>query len=144
MQVLIAAGTGLAFQNAYAIAECKAQEKDKANAIGFINVGQIGTLAIALAIAACVYENLGRRSLHNALQGFNLPHGFIEAALAGVASSSVGDVPPEVDTIVLNTVAFTISRVFALGVGFSALMLISSLLMRQEKLNLQPATTVQD
>jgi hypothetical protein len=66
-EVLIAAGTGLVFQNAYAVAVAKVARKDSAKAIGFINVAQIGTIAIALAIAGSLFQNLGFSALKSAL-----------------------------------------------------------------------------
>ncbi|KAK5947715.1 hypothetical protein OHC33_011269 [Knufia fluminis] len=58
-EVLIAAGAGLTFQNAYAVTASKARKDDTSNAIGCINTSQIGTTALALAIASCLYQNLG-------------------------------------------------------------------------------------
>jgi hypothetical protein len=45
-EILLAAGLGLVFQNAYAVAAAKVARKDQSKAIGFINVAQIGTIAI--------------------------------------------------------------------------------------------------
>lgn len=58
-KILVAAGTGLAFQNAYAIAAAKVPKEEKNNAVGFINVAQMGSTAIALSIAGAKYENAG-------------------------------------------------------------------------------------
>ncbi|KAK3612960.1 hypothetical protein LTR22_028369, partial [Elasticomyces elasticus] len=51
-EALIAIGSGLTFQTAYAVMAAKVTRKDQGNAIGFINVAQLGTIALALAIAS--------------------------------------------------------------------------------------------
>jgi hypothetical protein len=135
-EVLIAAGSGITFQNAYAVAAAKVSAADKSNAIGFINTAQIGTTALALAIASCLYQNLGLKFLQNALSSSGLPESFFRAALGGAASSTLASAPPEVAATVIKTVAYTISRVFGMNIAAGALMICVSLVMKQEKLNL--------
>lgn len=135
-EILIASGTGLVFQNAYAVAAAKVSPKDKANAIGYINVAQIGFIAVALAIAGCLYQNLGFTYLSAALAEYQLPEPVIRAALGGLNSGALVGAPQELVDTVVSTVAFTISRVFGLSMSAAALLLVSSLFMKQEKLNL--------
>ena len=47
-------------------AAAKVDKKDHPKAIGFINVGQIGTIAIALSIAGCLFQNVGFNDLKHA------------------------------------------------------------------------------
>lgn len=133
-EVLIAAGTGLVFQNGYAIASAKVP--DKANAIGYINVSQIGFIAIALSIAGCLYQNLGYAYLSDALSAYNLEPALIRAALGGVGSATLSAAPQQIIDITVQTVAFTISRVFGLCMAAGAVLFLSSLFMKQEKLDL--------
>lgn len=135
-EVLIAAGSGLTFQSAYAVASAKVGHDDKSNAIGFINTAQIGTTALSLAIASCLYQNLGTQFLRDALEEFNLPQTLLQAALGGAGSTTLASAPPQVVELAISTVAFTISRVFAMNIAAGALMICASLLMRHEKINL--------
>ncbi|KAK6436652.1 hypothetical protein LTR95_007154 [Oleoguttula sp. CCFEE 5521] len=138
-EILIGAGTGLMFQNAYAVVAAIVEPEDKANAVGFINVAQIGTIAIALSIAGSLFENLGVRFLRHALEEFHPSAAALQGALAGTESVLLSGGNPEVTRITIDTVAYTISRTFAIGISASALGLVCSLLMSQRKIKLVPA-----
>jgi MFS family permease len=135
-EVLIAAGTGLVFQNAYAVAASKVPEEDKAKAIGFINVAQIGTIAIALAIAGSLFQNLGFESLKSAFQGYHYPDDYVRSALAGNISPIFSSADPEVIHIAVVAVATTIQRVFGVAVAAGALTFVCALFMRWERVDL--------
>lgn len=135
-EVLIAAGAGICFQNGYAVASAKVEAKDKSNAIGFINTAQIGTTALALAIAGCLYQNLGVTFLHNALGKTTFPEEFIKAALAGAGSTALAQAGPLIASKVIETVAYTIARLFGMTLAAGALLFCVSLLMKQEKIDL--------
>lgn len=143
--ILIGAGTGFTFQNAYAVMATKVGDNDKAAAIGFLNVAQVGTIALALSIAACLFENLGFNFLRDALASQGVPEPFFRLALAGTDSSVFSAFGPQVTADIVSTVAFTIARIFGMGIAAGALMLVVSLLMRQEKINLSaPAENPSD
>jgi hypothetical protein len=135
-EVLIAAGTGLVFQNAYAVAAAKVHNMDRPKAIGFINVAQIGTIAFALAIAGSLFQNLGFQSLKKELASFNLPDDYVRSALAGSISPIFQHGDPRIIEIAVASVATTIQRVFGAVLGAGALMVVSAVLMRFEKLAL--------
>jgi Na+/melibiose symporter-like transporter len=135
-EILIASGTGLVFQNAYAVAAAKVSDKDKVKAIGFINVSQIGTIAIALAIAGSLFQNIGFNSLKSAFAGYNFPDDYVRSALAGNISPVFSSSDQEVIHIAVVTVARTIQRVFGAVVAAGALILSSALLMRWERVDL--------
>jgi hypothetical protein len=136
-EVLIAAGTGLVFQNAYAIAAAKVPAADRAKAIGFINVAQIGTIAISLAIAGSLFQNLGFEALKSAFASYNFPDDYVRSALAGSISPVFNSADPKVIEIAVSTVAQTIQRTFGTVVAAGAVLLVSALLMRFEKVNLE-------
>ena len=138
-EVLIAAGSGICFQNAYAVASVKVKKYDKANAIGFINTAQIGTTALALAIASCLYQNLGVNFLAGALSKYDFPRMFLQAALGGAGSETLASAPPDAATIAVETIAYTIARVFGMNIAASALLIIVALVMRHEKIDLTEA-----
>jgi hypothetical protein len=135
-EVLIAAGGGLTFQNAYAVAAAKVADKDESNAIGFINMAQIGTTALALAIASCLYQNLGLDNLRSALAAYDFPKGFLQSALGGAGSAALGRAPPEAARLAVDSIAYTISCVFIMNLTAGALMICVALLMRHERINL--------
>jgi hypothetical protein len=137
-EVLIAAGTGLIFQNAYAVAAAKVSQNDRSNAIGFINVAQIGTIAIALAIAGSLFQNLGFSALKDALTPFQLPDNLVRSALAGTISPIFsGAVDQRIAPIAVVTVAKTIQRVFGTVMAAGAVVLVSSFLMSWERIQLE-------
>ena len=135
-EVLVAAGSGLVFQNAYAVAAAKVREQDRPNAIGFINVSQIGTIAIALAIAGSLFENVGFSSLKAAFSQYPFSDDYIRSALAGGISPIFSSADPAVLEVAVSTVVSTIQRVFATVLAGGAIITVSALLMPWERLDL--------
>lgn len=138
-EVLIAAGAGITFQNGYAVASVKVKEADKSNAIGFINTGQIGMTAVALAVASCLYQNLGVKFLGNALSDYGLPTPLLQASLGGAGSEALASMPSQAASIAIETIAYTIARIFGMSMAAGALLLVAGLAMRHEKVNLAGA-----
>ncbi|KAH8819307.1 major facilitator superfamily domain-containing protein [Xylogone sp. PMI_703] len=136
-EVLIAAGCGLVFQNAYAIANAKVKREDRNNAIGFINVAQMGSTAIALSIAGALYQNVGYTFLKENLSQFNLPGPEIRSALAGLDSPLLLNSPDDIKILAIEAVARTISKIFALVFVAGAVGLVSSFGLRWEKLDIE-------
>lgn len=134
-EALIAAGSGLTFQSGYAVASSMVEAKDKSNAIGFVNTAQIGTTALSLAIATSLYQNLGFRFLSHALREFDFPQAFLKAALGGAGSTALASAPERAIELTIESVAFTISRIFGMSIASGALLLISSLVMKQKKVD---------
>ena len=135
-EVLSASGIGLLFQIGYAIAVAKVPPKDAPKAIGFINVAQIGTLAIGLAIAGSLFQNLGFRALKSAFADSHLPDEYIRSALAGTLSPVFSSADSELIHTAVTAVAGTIRKVFGTVVAAGALVVVSALLMRFEKIDL--------
>jgi hypothetical protein len=136
-EILIAAGCGLVFQNGYAVAAARVPLKDKANAIGFMNVSQIGSIAIALSIAGCLFQNLGFHDLKVALAGYNFEDGYIQSALAGTISPIFSSGNTQVIDLVVASVSKTLIKIFGMVIAAGAVTFISGLLMRHEKISLE-------
>jgi hypothetical protein len=136
-EILIAAGCGLVFQNGYAVAAAKVSMKDKSNAIGFMNVSQIGSIAIALAIAGCLFQNLGFKDLKSTLAVYDFPDGYVQSALAGTISPIFASGNTEVIDLVIASVSKTLIKIFGMVIAAGALTFISGLLMRHEKIDLE-------
>jgi Na+/melibiose symporter-like transporter len=129
-EILVAAGTGLVWQNAYAIAAAKVSPNDSSKALGFINLAQLGTTSIALAIAGSLFQNLGFQELKRAFAGYNYPDNYLRSALAGSISPVFSTADENVINIAIVAVAETIRMMFAPGIAAGALLVVSSLLMR--------------
>jgi hypothetical protein len=135
-EILVAAGGGLCWQNAYAVAVVNVSLKDSSKALGFINLAQLGSISISLAIAASLFQNLGFLELRKAFADYPYPDDYIRSALAGRISPVFSSADETVISIAIVAVAKTIQKTFALVIAGGALTLVSSLLMRFEKLNL--------
>jgi hypothetical protein len=137
-EVLIAAGTGLVFQNGYAVTAAKVAEKDRANAIGFINVAQIGTIAISLAIAGSMFQNLGFAALKDAFAGYGFPDDVVRSALAGSISPIFKDgAESKVAELAVVTVAKTIQRLFGMVIAAGTVVLVAAVGMPWETLEIE-------
>lgn len=138
-EILLAAGTGLVFQNAYSVAAAKVLVSDQPKAIGFINVAQIGTIAIGLSIAGSLFQNLGFKALKSAFEGRGFPEEYVRSALAGSISPVFKSGDEEMVRIAVVAVAETIRKIFATVVAGGAVVTVSSLFMRFEKIDLDVA-----
>jgi hypothetical protein len=136
-EIIIAAGIGLVFQNAYAVAAAKVPPADQPKAIGFINTAQIGTIAIGLAIAGSLFQNLGFHELKSAFAGRGFPDDYVRSALAGSISPVFASADEEVVHVAVVAVAKTIRKVFSMLAAGSAMVVVSSLLMKFEKVDLE-------
>lgn len=135
-EALAASGIGLLFQIGYAVAAAKVDPKDVPKAICYINIAQIGAVAIGLAIAGSLFQNIGVHELEDAFQGRGFPKDFIRSALAGSLSPVFSSHDEAIIQIAVKAVATTIRKVFSMVTAAGALGLVASLFMRFEKLDL--------
>jgi hypothetical protein len=134
--VLLAMGGGLAGQSSYSIASSKVDLSRAADAVGFINVAQIGGVMIALTVTSSVFQNVGFSKLQHALSGRGYSSQEIRAALGGQRSGILLSASPEVKKLALDAIVETIGTGYILIIAAGALALVCSLLMKREKLNL--------
>ncbi|RMZ77499.1 hypothetical protein DV737_g4305, partial [Chaetothyriales sp. CBS 132003] len=137
-EIIVATGTGLTWQNAYSVAVAKVRPKDVPKAIGFINLAQIGTIAISLAIAGSLFQNLGFHELQKAFadSGHRFPDDYIRSALAGHISPVFSSTDQGIIHVAIKAVAETIRKMFGQVVAAGVLVTVSSLLMKFEKISL--------
>jgi hypothetical protein len=83
--VLLAIGVGLAQQCAYSIATAKVPDQ-VADAIGFINNAQVGSVVIALTFTSLIFQNVGFSHIKSALAGLDFTEEEIRGALGGAKS----------------------------------------------------------
>lgn len=134
--VLMAIGIGFGMQTAYSVVVVKFP-KDIQNAIGLVNVAQIGAVAICLAVASSIYQNVGYDKLADALAAYHVPPAILRDALGGAASSVTAQAPPATIALALNAIIDTIALEYLLVLAAGVVCLISALAMRWEKLSLE-------
>ena len=136
-EVLIAAGCGLVFQNAYAVATALVPKHEESNALGFINVAQIGTMAFGLSFAGCLFQNLGFKSLRTDLAPYGLPDEYVRSALAGRISPVFSSGEEELIKIAVEAAASAIQKLFGMVIAGGAVVFVSGSLLPFKKLDLQ-------
>lgn len=88
LEALIGIGLGLQFQHGLAISEIvNKTRKDRVDSLLVCNMAQMGGIAVTLAIAGSLYQNVGYDLLSSALENEALSHQEIREALAGVSST---------------------------------------------------------
>jgi hypothetical protein len=134
--VLVAIGVGLTLQAGYTIAQAKVPPHQVPSVISFMNVAQIGTIVIALTIAGTVFQNVGLRNLENALDGYGYGKADLAGAVAGTKSAIFAHGSPEVRRLALKAIIDAMDDVFVLILVAGAFMVLSSLAMKFEKVDL--------
>jgi hypothetical protein len=136
LTVVIGLGSGLTQQAAYSIAPAKVQPSRISDALSWVNSAQIGSVVLALTIAGAVFQNLGFNHVKSALEasGEHFSPVDIRAALAGAKSSVFLHASPEAQRAVLAGIVQTIRDQYILVIVAGAVTLVSSLLLRREKL----------
>lgn len=135
--VLVAIGASIAQQGSYSVSSFKVGLERASDAVCFINVGQIGGVMIALTITSAVFQNNGFRYLRDALAGQSFDANDIHAALAGQKSRIFLSASPEVRTKAIDAIVRAINDGYILVITGGALSLVTSLLMKREKLFMQ-------
>jgi hypothetical protein len=138
-EILIAIGSGLAGQIGYSVAAAKVSPEFVPAAIGFMNVAQIGTIAIALSISGALFQNLGFHNLSTALAAYDFDDAELRGALAGAQSRILQQGSEAVVGLAIEAIVSTIGRIYVLVITAGAVMLVSAAFMRREKLQLSPA-----
>ena len=132
--VLMGIGAGLAQQSAYSIAAAKVAPHEIPAAVGFINIAQIGSIVIALTISGAVFQNAAFHNLEEALAGRGFSVQEIHGAIAGTQSAIFRSGTPEVRAAAVEAIIQAMDNVYVLVIAAGALMLVSSLFMKREKL----------
>jgi Major Facilitator Superfamily len=139
-EALMAIGIGVTMQVAYSVSVIKVKQHDVQNAIGFINVGQIGTMAISLSIAAAIFQNRGFINLKEALQGYGFSELELRGALAGAQSAVLMGGDMVVKTKAIEAVIKTMDSVWIMTIVAGAVSFVSGALMKWEKVALDMVT----
>jgi hypothetical protein len=138
--VLMAVGTGLTAQSAYSVAPVKVVTDPRygpqmiPDAIGFVNMAQIGSIVHALAISGTVFQNLAFQYLQDALAGMGFSDAQLHSAIVGTQSGVLANVSDEVRSSVVAAIIKAMDRVYILVIVAGSVCLISAIFMKREKL----------
>ncbi|KAK8041127.1 hypothetical protein PG994_014134 [Apiospora phragmitis] len=131
----ILAAVGLtAYQAAYSVVPTKVREDQIAEVILFINVGQQGSVLIALTIANTIFQNVAFSKLVELLVPLRLD---VTAAIAGARSDVLHNAPDATRLAALDVLVEAIDDTYVLIIVAGAILLISSLFMKREKLTME-------
>lgn len=136
-QVLVAVGAGLVVQTAYSVGAVKVKTHEIPSVIGFMNVAQIGTAALALSIADCIFQNVGFIEVRNALSGYGFNAAQIRSALAGSESAVISGGNPTVAELAIGAIVDVIGKIWFMSIAAGGVILLGSFFMSREKLKLE-------
>ena len=132
--VLIAVGSGLSAQAAYSVAPAKVQPHQVPAAIGFINVAQIGGIVIALTVSGTVFQNIAARNLGKVLYPLGFSSADVQGAIAGSQSTLLEQLLPAERENAIEAIVQAIDKTYALVIAAAGLALVTSVLLRRERL----------
>jgi hypothetical protein len=136
--ILTAIGAGSAQQAAYSVTQAKVPVNRIADAVNFINAAQIGGIVIVLTINGAIFQSVGFREVSNAL-GPAFSTADVRSALAGAKSDIFDKITTDVRDKVIAGIVQAISDGYILIIIAGAVMIITSLLMKREKLFMEMA-----
>lgn len=144
LEALIALGLGMHFQHGFGISNVinKRNARDRLDSTVVCNMAQMGSIAMVLAVAGCIFQNVGYNLLRDAIVvaedgtgAVNYSEEEIREALAGVASTIWQSRDPAVLRRGIAAVTEVISCEFYIVTAAGALCLLCSAVMKWEKLD---------
>ncbi|KAI1812297.1 major facilitator superfamily domain-containing protein [Poronia punctata] len=134
--ILVGIGMG-AYQAAYSVAPAKVGQDEVADSIQFINIAQSGSVLVSLALSNTIFQNAAFENLLPILTPAGYSVEDITAAIAGARSTVLQTAAPEVKEAALEVLVQAIDYSYTLIIVSGAIMVISSLLMKREKLQME-------
>lgn len=131
---LIGLGAGLCMQMAFSLVQVFVEAEEIPQAIGLISVAQAGGMAVSISIANAVFLNDAQKQLVALLP--DMPVDQIRAAITGVASNVVRQLPDTLKIKVLEAIISGLSKAMILPIVSGAIMIAVSVLMKKERLHL--------
>ncbi|GKT56400.1 efflux pump antibiotic resistance [Colletotrichum tofieldiae] len=132
---LISAGTGCMWQTGVAILMQSVPTNRRLDAIALFIMVQLGGISITLALAGCIFQNLGYSRLHTSLSGLGYSEHDIREALAGLNSEIFADADPRVTGLAVQDIASVIADMQFVIMASGALAFLSGCFMKWEKLD---------
>jgi len=140
--VLIGIGAGLSSQAPYSIAAAHAAQSPEfgpsyvPDAIGFMNVAQIGAIVHSLAISGAIFQNYAFNNLSALFQslGLHFSEDEIRNAVAGVGSAIFEQLRVSDRELGLAAIVSAIQTVYILSIVVGAFGLVCALFLKRERL----------
>jgi MFS family permease len=134
--VLIGLGVGMYLQASFSVAQAVVEPENVPPAVGFITCAQFLGITMALAIANTVFLNQSAEGIQKILP--DMAPEDIQAAIEGAASEFVRNLSPDLQKRVLGAIVDAISTTYALVIAAGAVVTVLSLVMKREKLFMEP------
>ncbi|KAF9885590.1 hypothetical protein FE257_012796 [Aspergillus nanangensis] len=136
LEALIGVGLGCSFQHGVGISNVINKDPvDRVDSAVMFNMAQMGGIAIALAIAGSIFQNVGYDMLADAVGDHGYSPQQLREALAGVSSAVWGSTDSGVVARGIEAVAEVIGREFYMVVAGGVICLLCGFMMRWEKLD---------
>ncbi|ROW12851.1 hypothetical protein VMCG_00482 [Cytospora schulzeri] len=141
-EAIIAFGVGLGLTHGMSVANTVLPREHRFDAAALMNMAQIGSIAIILGVAGCVFQNVGMNLLESTVATYeaetgidlNLTSHDLRQALGGLASPLWESGNAEFEYFAVEAVTRTITRIFNVILAAGAVCIAGALLMRWEKL----------
>ncbi|RAO71893.1 uncharacterized protein BHQ10_007905 [Talaromyces amestolkiae] len=130
--VLIGAGVGMYLQASFSVTQAVVDVDNIAPAIGFVTLAQFLGITMALAIANSILLNSSLGRIQQILPTVSTSE--IQGAILGSDSTLVQSLPSDLKAQVLAAIVSAIGKTYTLVIAGGSLVVISSLLMRRQKL----------
>ncbi|ETS81935.1 hypothetical protein PFICI_06937 [Pestalotiopsis fici W106-1] len=131
-------GLGLTpFQASYFVAPSKVQPHEITEAIQFINIGQQGSILVALAICNTIFQNVTSQRLLTILVPAGYSEEDVTAAIFGARSAVLQSAPAELKQAALEIIVDAIDDSYILIIISGAILVVSAALMKREKISIQ-------
>lgn len=136
LEALIGIGLGMHFQHALGISNViNKNARDRVDSAVICNMVQMGGIAVILATAGCIFQNVGYNLLADAIGTDVYSEQDLREALAGVSSAVWQSRDPTILRRGIEAATKVIAREFYIVVASGALCLVCAMCMRSEKLD---------
>lgn len=135
---MLGAGVGTFTQAGFSIAQASVPEDMAAVASSIMALAQTSGINIALAVGNAVFLNRAEKRLTEILPD-TVPEEQIQLAIAGVGGDFVQTLPPDMQAEILDAIVEALNLPYILVIVAGAVVLVSSLLCKRERLFMKPA-----
>ncbi|CAI0645532.1 unnamed protein product [Colletotrichum noveboracense] len=135
---MLGAGVGTFTQAGFSIAQASVPEDMAAVASSMMALAQTSGINIALAVGNAVFLNRAEKRLTEILPD-TVPEEQIQLAIAGVGGDFVQTLPPDMQAEILDAIVEALNLPYTLVIVAGAVVLVSSLLCKRERLFMKPA-----
>ena len=124
---LLSGGSSAFCIASFPVVQAKVPSSDVADATTLIGCLQVGSQALSLALANCIFFNSAASGIEHILPG--LPTSTLQRGIAGARASILGSVDTDTQTRILQAVLVALRDVWIQIMGISALAVVLSVFM---------------